>query len=102
MTGADWKSIQGGKKDHLFSGEKAEKEIVDGGDTGIIKPDNSVYDSLRFIKDVDPKRMFAFSISESDLTSLGELAEEYLLFRLGSGIQTLDFYKRMRDYDNKF
>lgn len=51
--------------------------------------------AMRYITAAEPKRLFAFSLSDAGLQELNELTESYLTMRLERGFYTLDFYKSL-------
>ncbi len=52
-------------------------------------------DSMRYICSCDPKRLFAFSLSDENLQALSYLTESYLSTQLERGFSALDFYKTL-------
>lgn len=48
---------------------------------------------LRYIAWCQPKRLLSFTLEETALRQLGDIAEAYLLTQLERGFHTLDFYK---------
>lgn len=46
----------------------------------------------------DPKRMYSFSLQESDLRCFSYAAENYMKAMLDRSFHTLDFYKSLRNY----
>lgn len=51
--------------------------------------------AMRYIASADPKRLFAFSLSDGALQELNGLTESYLTMRLERGFFTLDLYKSL-------
>lgn len=54
-----------------------------------------VLDSLRYICDCPPKRLFSFTAGENTLETLAQVTESYLTTQLERGFSTLDFYKSL-------
>ena len=50
---------------------------------------------MRYIASADPKRLFAFTLSDGALQGLNGLTESYLTMRLERGFFTLDLYKSL-------
>ena len=55
----------------------------------------SILEAMRYICLCDPKRLFAFQLSNAALYQLGNLTEAYLTTQLERGFSTLDFYKSL-------
>lgn len=55
-----------------------------------------VLPAMRHILDVEPNRVFAFSLSERALRRLNEVAEAYTAEQLERSFRTLDYYKSIR------
>ena len=51
--------------------------------------------AMRYIASADPKRLFAFTLSDGALQGLNGLTESYLTMRLERGFFTLDLYKSL-------
>ena len=51
--------------------------------------------ALRYIISAHPKKIFAFQISDTELSNLAAITERYLLYHLDRGFETLDFYKSL-------
>ncbi|MGN1306081.1 MAG: DNA repair protein RecO [Faecousia sp.] len=51
--------------------------------------------AMRYIASADPKRLFAFTLSDGALQELNGLTESYLTMRLERGFFTLDLYKSL-------
>ncbi len=51
--------------------------------------------ALRYIVSCDPKKLFAFQLSDEALSELSGITESYLSTRLERGFSTLDFYKSL-------
>lgn len=51
--------------------------------------------ALRYISACDSRKLFSFSLSDSALHELAQVAEGYLMLRLERGFYTLDFYKSL-------
>lgn len=52
-------------------------------------------EAMRYICYCDPKKLFAFSLSESAMEELSHVTEGYLTTQLERGFSTLDFYKSL-------
>ena len=52
-------------------------------------------EAMRYICSCDSKQLFSFSIGESSLKYLSDVAESYLITQLERGFSTLDFYKTL-------
>ena len=64
--------------------------------TGIRMPVNrSLLEAMRYICLCDPKKIFAFQLSEETLDKLAGITESYLCAQLERGFSTLDFYKSL-------
>lgn len=57
--------------------------------------DAGVLDTLRYVVNCDPKRIFSFRVGEETLQKLGHLAETYLLTQFELSFPTLTFYKSL-------
>ncbi len=53
-------------------------------------------DAMRYCVYGEPRRLFAFSLSEADLEVFSDTCEAYVLSKLERGFGTLDFWKRVR------
>lgn len=51
--------------------------------------------AMRFLTEIDPRRLFSFQLSEQSLAELNGITESYLCTRLERGFYTLDFYKSL-------
>ncbi|MBQ7871300.1 MAG: DNA repair protein RecO [Oscillospiraceae bacterium] len=51
--------------------------------------------AMRYITQADPRRLFAFRLSEAGLRELNGITEGYLCMRLERGFFTLDMYKQL-------
>lgn len=68
---------------------------VDG--SGIRMPvDPGVLEAMRYICTCEPKRLFAFSLSDAGLQKLAQITESYLTTQLERSFSTLDFYKSLQ------
>lgn len=56
---------------------------------------SGVLDALRYIAFCEPKRLFAFRLSEDGILQLSQITETYLTTQLERGFSTLDFYKSL-------
>ncbi len=66
------------------------------GENGIRMPINlGVLDSMRYVCNCDPKRIFAFRLSDENVNSMSYLTESYLSTQLERGFSALDFYKTL-------
>ena len=50
---------------------------------------------MRYISMCDPKKLFAFTLGEENMTQLSQVTEAYLTTQLERGFSTLDFYKSL-------
>lgn len=67
------------------------------GDLGLRLPVSAgTLAALRYLSQCDAKRLFSFSLSQSGLKELADVAEAYLLTQLERGFFTLDFYKSLK------
>ena len=63
---------------------------------GIRLPVNAgILDAMRYICLCDPKKLFAFQLSNENMDKLASLTEAYLCAQLERGFSTLDFYKSL-------
>jgi DNA repair protein RecO (recombination protein O) len=63
---------------------------------GIRMPVNAgLLDAMRYICLCEPKKLFAFQLSNENLDKLASLTEAYLCAQLERGFSTLDFYKSL-------
>ncbi len=51
--------------------------------------------AMRYIVSAEPRRLYAFTLSETSLAELSGITESYLCARLERGFYTLDFYKSL-------
>lgn len=51
--------------------------------------------AMRYISMCDPKKLFAFTLGEENMTQLSQVTEAYLTTQLERGFSTLDFYKSL-------
>ena len=66
------------------------------GATGIRMPVNpGILDTMRYICLCDPKKIFAFLVSQATLEQLSAITEAYLSTQLERGFSALDFYKSL-------
>ena len=56
-------------------------------------------DAIRFILGCEAKRVFSFSLGDSALREVTQVAEAYLLGQLGRRFRTLDFYKSVTEFE---
>ncbi len=63
---------------------------------GIRMPINTrALEAMRYICNCDSKLLFSFSVGETSLKYLSDIAESYLVTQLERGFSTLDFYKTL-------
>lgn len=66
-------------------------------DRGIRLPISAgMLNAMRYICYCDPKKLFAFELSDSAMTELSHITETYLTVQLERGFSTLDFYKSLQ------
>lgn len=67
-----------------------------GNGSGIRMPVSPpVLDSMRYITQCHPKRLFSFSLGKNELFVLSSVTEAYLAAQLERGFSALDFYKSL-------
>lgn len=66
------------------------------GKAGAIPCPKNVITAIRFICLTEPKKIFSFSLSDSNLDLLSDISEKYLLSRIQKKLPTLEFYKGIR------
>lgn len=66
------------------------------GKAGAISCPKNVITAIRFICLTEPKKIFSFSLSDSNLDLLADVSEKYLLSRIQKKLPTLEFYKGIR------
>ncbi len=66
------------------------------GKAGAVPCPKNVITAIRFICLTEPKRIFSFSLSDSNLDLLSDISEKYLLSRIQKKLPTLEFYKGIR------
>jgi DNA repair protein RecO (recombination protein O) len=68
----------------------------DNDENGIRMPVSlGMLDTMRYICNCDPKRIFSFRLSEENLQAISYLTESYLSTQLERGFSALDFYKTL-------
>jgi len=77
----------------LFCGE-CFSDIICGSDTRfVLNP--ALLHAMRFVVFSANEKVFKFKLGERNLRELGVITEAYLLYHLGRGFKTLDYYKRI-------
>ena len=71
-------------------------EEITGTATILLPLDKAVLETIRYILLCPPKRIFSFSINESDVQQLSSVAEKYLLNHIGKGFGSLEFYREIK------
>lgn len=61
----------------------------------LVRINAAMLETLRYIAQSDPKRVFAFRVGRDTLQSANSLTEKYLLAQLEQRFSTLDFYKSL-------
>jgi len=56
--------------------------------------------AMRFIVFSRPEKIYKFNLSAKNLRELGFITEEYLLYHLGRGFKTLDYFKELKRHPN--
>ena len=80
-----------------FGGDEDVSDRETSGTTAVIIPlSKTIKDGMRYIIKANPKRIFSFTLPESDEAELCRVCEKYLLNQLGRGFKTLDFYKKVK------
>ena len=57
----------------------------------------AVLDGMRYVCECQPKRVFAFSLPEEELSDFAAACEQYALNHIERRFKTLDFYKKIAD-----
>ena len=66
------------------------------GEGGIRMPVNpGILEAMRYICFCEPKKLFAFQLTDESLDKLAHITEAYLTTQLERGFSTLDFYKSL-------
>jgi len=61
----------------------------------------TVLAALRFMGAAPLEKLFSFSAPAAELAALAEVCEQFLLYRLNRGFNTLDFYHQLCDFEPK-
>ena len=80
-----------------FGTDEDERERRALGTATVLLPvSDSVLKAMRYVISASPKRIFSFSIPDTQVADMSRVCEKYLLNQLGRGFKTLDFYKKIR------
>ncbi len=61
----------------------------------------AVLNGLRTAVLAEPKKIFSFQVTVKDIPVLADLSEEYALMVAETTFGTLDYYKKLRDWENR-
>ena len=81
----------------IFEGHLECSKCGSAGTIGLRLPvSGGVLDSMRYICNCEPGKLFSFQAGESTVQSLAQISEAYLSAQLEQGFSTLDFYKSLQ------